>query len=439
MSHESLEPSESEDPKQSVAVVGMACRFPGAQDVKQFWENLKQGVESISTFTDEELKAVGVSPELLGNKNYIKRKGILSDIELFDYSFFGYSPNEAKLIDPQQRLFLECVWEALESAGCSSKKYSGIISIYGGMADSTYFLNNLLKNSSITKSLSGIQRRIATGMSTLATQAAYRLDLKGAGINMNTACSTSLVLVAEAYRSLIDYETDVAIAGAVAIDIPQTSGYLAQEGDIVSLDGFVRAFDADANGTVFSNGVGAVILKRLEDAIQDGDHIYACIRGYGLNNDGADKTGYSTVSIEGQASCIASPLSFSGVSADTLGYVEAHGTGTALGDPVEVTALSEAFRRDTERNQFCALGSVKTNIGHTDIAAGMASLIKTILAVKEGCIPPTLHYQQPNPHIDFEHSPFYVNTNLIGWKTDQGPRRAGVSAFGIRGTIPTLL
>lgn len=419
---------------QHVAIVGIACRFPGANNVDEFWNNIKNGVETIATFTDEELLQAGVSTDLFKNPNYVKRKGILADIELFDNSFFGVNFNDARILDPQHRIFFECVVEALESSGYSPSKYKGSIGVYAGMADSTYLQNNILKNSDIMLTTDKLQRRIATSISTLSTQISYYLNLKGPSININTACSTSLVLVAQAFRALVDYDCDLAIAGAVSIDIPQISGYEPYEGDILSLDGHCRAFDANATGTVFSNGAGVVVLKRLSDAIKDGDTIYACIRGYGLSNDGSDKASFTAASINGQVSCVTSALAFSAVSADTLGYIEAHGTGTALGDPVEVSALTEAFRNFTDRKQFCALGSVKANIGHTDVAAGMAGLIKAALSVKYGVIPPAVNYSAPNPHIDFINSPFYVPTNEIKWEANGELRRAGVSSFGIGGT-----
>lgn len=418
----------------SIAVIGFSCRFPGANNIDKFWANLKNGVESITMFTKEELLRFGIGLDELSNPNYVRSKGIVDDVEMFDYQFFGYSLNEAKRTDPQQRIFLECAWEALEFAGYAPIKYDGLVSVFAGMADSTYLHHNLLQNKVLLSSTDWFQLRIATSMATLATQASYRLNLKGASINLNTACSTSLVAVAQACRSLIDYECDMAVAGAVAIDLPQQSGYLFEEGGIVSSDGHCRAFDVAANGTVFSNGGGVVILKRLEDAVNDGDTVHALIRGYGLNNDGADKVGYSAVSVNGQASCIISALASADISADTIGYVEAHGTGTALGDAVEVMALTDAFRKSTNRKNYCALGSVKTNIGHTDIAAGMAALIKTILTIKHGYIPPLLHYHSPNPNIDFSNSPFYINKKLQKWETDGVPRRAAVSAFGIGGT-----
>jgi len=418
----------------SVAIIGMACRFPGANNIAEFWENLKAGVESIAEFSDEELLKENVQKDLLENPEYVKRKGVLNNVEEFDAGFFGYNPEDARLTDPQHRLMLECTWEALENSGYVPDKYSGEINVYAGMADSVYLQKNILKNMFYTQSLDWFNLRMGTSDATLATQLAYRLNTRGSAITVNTACSTALVAVISAYRNLIHFDCDLGIAGAISIDLPQHAGYLYQPGGIVSPDGHCRAFDEQAAGTVFSSGVGVVILKRLEDAKRDKDTIYAVIKGYGLNNDGSHKVGYTAPSMLGQAKCLASAYEFSEVNPDTVGYIEAHGTGTQLGDPIEVHALTQVFSRYTQRKQFCQLSSVKTNIGHTDIASGMAGLIAATLSLYYKKHIPTLHYQKPNPALDIEESPFYINTQLSDWNTDNVPRRAGVSAFGIGGT-----
>jgi acyl transferase domain-containing protein/thioesterase domain-containing protein/acyl carrier protein len=422
-----------------VAVIGIACRFPGADNLEMFWNNLVQGIETIYRFTKEELRAAGVSEELLDNPHYVRARGILNDVEKFDASFFGYNPYDAKKTDPQQKLFLECVWQALESAGYAPKKCKEIIGVYASMADSTYLKNNLLKNKTLLQTMDWFQARIATSLTTLSTQVSYRLDLTGPSLNITTACSSSLVSIATACRGLIDYDCDIAIAGAVAVNVPQKTGYLYQESGIESPDGHCRAFDTNAKGTVFSDGLGVVILKRLEDAIQEGDFIYAIIKGWSVNNDGSDKAGFTAPSSSGQAKCIAAALSFANVSPDSIQYVEAHGTGTALGDVIELDALTRAFAAEAENKQYCAIGSVKTNIGHADIAAGMAGFIKTVLSLKNQLIPASLNYQEPNPKIDFSNTPFYVNTELKKWDASTLPRRAGVNASGIGGTNAFLV
>ncbi|HEY7172919.1 MAG TPA: SDR family oxidoreductase [Vicinamibacterales bacterium] len=409
----------------SIAVIGMAGRFPGAANLDAFWRNLAGGVESISFFTDGEL--AGVDPAVLGHPHFVKAKGVLDDIELFDAGFFAYTPPEARAMDPQHRLFLECGWEALENAGYDPDRFRGTIGVYAGLSINGYLLANLHAYPEITTSL-GVDKDF------LATRLSYKLNLKGPSMVVQTACSTSLVAICQACASLLSYQCDAAIAGGVSITIPKKVGYWYQEGGIGSPDGHCRAFDAKANGTVAGNGIGVVVLKRLPDAINDGDRIDAVIRGFAVNNDGALKIGYTAPSVQGQAQVITAAQALAGVDADTITYVEAHGTGTALGDPIEFAALTEAFRRSTPRTGFCAIGSVKTNIGHLDAAAGVASFIKTVLALKHRQLPPSLHFEQPNPKIDFERSPFYVNTALRDWTAAAAPRRAGVSSFGIGGT-----
>ena len=358
----------------------------------------------------------------------------MEEIENFDAAFFSYSPREAEIIDPQQRIFLECAWEALENAGYDSERYGGAIAVYGGIGISSYFLLNLLSNSELIRLVGIDQLRHSNRADNLAARVAYKLNLKGAAITLQTACSTSLVAVHMACQSLLDRESDLALAGGVSIASQQKTGYLYREGGILSPDGHCRAFDAQAKGTIAGSGAGIVVLKRLEDAIVDKDTIHAVIRGSAINNDGSQKVGYTAPSVEGQAKAIRESLAVAEIEPETIAYIEAHGTGTVLGDPIEISALTKAFRHDTEKKEFCAIGSVKTNIGHLDTAAGVAGLIKTVLALKQQQIPPSLHFSQPNPQIDFANSPFYVSGELQEWQRNGTPRRAGVSSFGIGGT-----
>lgn len=422
------------DYTQRLAVIGMAGRFPGARNLEEFWHNLRNGVESVSFFSEQELGVLGVDLALLKNPNYVKAGVLLEDKELFDAAFFGYPPREAEIIDPQQRLFLECAWEALESAGYNCQTYEDRISVYGGASINSYLLFNLISNSDLIKLVGVTQIRHSNRQDNLATRVAYKLNLKGSALTVQTGCSTSLVAVHLACQSLLDHECRMALAGGVCISSLEKTGYLYQEGGIVSPDGHCRAFDARAQGTIGGDGVGIVVLKRLEDAIADGDTIHATIRSSAINNDGSDKVSYAAPSINGQAAVIAEALAMGRSEAETISYVETHGTGTVLGDPIEIAALTEAFRATTNKKRFCAIGSVKTNIGHLDAAAGIAGLIKTVLALKHQKIPPSLHFEEPNPQIDFANSPFYVNAELSEWKTDGVPRRAGVSSFGIGGT-----
>lgn len=424
-----------------IAIIGMSCRFPGAKNIQEFWQNIVDGKETIRRFTPEELLSSGESAATINQDNYINARGVVDGADLFDAHFFGYSATDAKLLDPQHRIFLECGWEALETAGYCSEKYKDLIGVYASMAESTYLQENLLKNTKCTQSTDWLQLQIANSLTTLSTQLSYRLNLKGPSINITTACSSSLVTIIYACKGLIDYDCDIAVAGAAVISIPQLKGYIYQKGGIESVDGHCRAFDADASGTVFSDGVGAIVLKRLADAIQDNDVIYATIKGWNINNDGADKVGYTAPTVQGQARCILSAANFADINLETLDYIEAHGTGTAMGDPIEINALRIAFEAQTSRKQFCAIGSVKTNIGHADIAAGMASIIKTSLMLKNQIIPPVLHYKKANPAIDFGHTPFYVNDTLIPWLQNRTThtRRAGINSSGIGGTNAFLI
>lgn len=424
----------------AVAVVGMAAHLPGARTIEEFWGNLRDGVESVHKFTPQELVAAGVSPALLQDPNYVKAGAILNDIEMFDASFFGFSPKDAAIMDPQHRHFLECAWEALEHSGYTPETFRGSIGVYAGSGMNTYLIYNLLTNRELVESAGlFLIRQTGNDKDVLATRASYQLNLHGPSISIQTACSTSLVAIHSACQSLLNRECDLALAGGVTIEIPHRVGYLYRDGEILSQDGHCRSFDARSTGTVFGSGAGVVILRRLQDAVDEGDTIHAIIRGSAINNDGSRKVGYLAPSVEGQAEVIREALLISGVPADSVSYVETHGTGTRVGDPIEITALTQAFREFTDQKGFCAIGSVKTNIGHLDAAAGVAGFIKTVLALKHGWIPPSLHFERPNPLIDFASSPFYVNANLQKWQANGAPRRAGVTSLGIGGTNAHLI
>ncbi len=419
----------------NVAVVGMAGRFPGASNIGQFWKNLRGGVETIKFFTDEELSRAGVPQAWLQDPGFVKAYPVLEGMELFDAGFFGLSPRDASIMDPQHRQFLECAWEALEHGGCDPETYPGAIGVFAGSGRVSYLTYHLLPNRHLMESVGEfLLRHTGNDKDFLATRVSYEFDLKGPSLNVQTACSTSLVAIHLACQSLLMGECDVALAGGVTILLPQDQGYLYREGEVLSPDGHCRAFDAKAKGTVFGNGVGVVVLKRLEDAWCDGDSIMAIIRGSAVNNDGSMKGGYLAPSVDGQAKVVAAALATAGVDAESISYVEMHGTGTSVGDPIEVAALAQAFRNTTEKNQFCGIGSVKTNIGHVDTAAGVASFMKTVLSLQYCQIPANLHFEAPNPEIDFANSPFYVNDKLTEWRGDRAPRRAGVNSLGIGGT-----
>ena len=417
-----------------IAVIGMAGRFPGAKNLEQFWQNLRDGVESIKFFTDEELLAKGCDAALLADPNYVKAEAVLDDIELFDAPFFDFTAREASLMDPQHRLFLEHAWEALENAGYAAGRPNVRTGVYAGESINSYLHSNLYPNRELMESAGGFQVVINNDRDYLATHVAYKLNLKGPALSVQTACSTSLVAVHLACQSLLNRECDMALAGGVSVGVPHGHGAFHQEGGIISPDGHCRAFDARAQGTIKGNGVGIVVLKRLADALRDRDTIHAVIKGTAINNDGSLKVGFTAPSIEGQASVIEEALALAEAEPGSITYVEAHGTGTSLGDPIEVEALTQAFGAQASAKHYCAIGSVKTNIGHTDSAAGVAGLIKTVLALEHKQLPPSLNFTQPNPNIDFAGSPFFVNTELSEWQANGTPRRAGVSAFGIGGT-----
>lgn len=429
----------SETPSQvdsnDVAIVGIALRFPGAHGAAQFWSNLRGGVDSLRQFSDEELAAHGVPARLLRNPAYVKCGQVLEGVDQFDAEFFGFSPKDAAILDPQHRHFLECAWEALEDAGHPPGTIDGSIGVFGGCGMGNYYTYNLLSNPALVESVGlFLLRHTGNDKDFLTTRVSYCLDLRGPSINIQTACSTSLVAVHTACQSLVIGECDMALAGGVTIEIPHSVGYMYREGEILSPDGRCHTFSDNAKGTVFGSGVGIVALRRLEDALRDGDRIYAIVKGSAVNNDGAGKVGYLAPSVGGQAAAITEALASAGVEADTIEYVEAHGSGTPIGEPIEVAALMQAFGRSTSRRGFCGLGSVKANIGHLDTAAGVASLIKAALSLYHGEIPPTPNFSGPNPAIPFASSPFYVVDRLRPWPRRSSPRRAGVNSLGVGGT-----
>ncbi|RKG71007.1 acyltransferase domain-containing protein [Corallococcus exercitus] len=414
-----------------LAVIGMAGRFPGAPDVAAFWRNLRAGVESISFFSVDDARAAGVPESLLSNPDYVRAFGVLEGAEDFDARFFGYNPREAETLDPQQRLFLECAWEALEDGGYDPSRYARPVGVFAGAGMNLYLLLHLWNGQVPEDPAEAHQLSLGNEKDYLASRVAYKLNLRGPALSVQTACSTSLVAIHLACQSLLNGECDMALAGGVGLSLPQKSGYLFQPEGIQSPDGHCRAFDANAAGTVGGNGLGVVVLKRLQDAQEDGDRILAVVKGSAVNNDGSGKMGFTAPGVEGQAEVIRAALSVAEVPAESVSFIEAHGTGTALGDPVEFKALVRAYGAGPAGR--CALGSAKTNIGHLDAAAGVAGFIKAVLALQHRELPPTLHFEQPNPRIDFEHSPFYVNRELQPWAA-KGVRRAAVSSLGIGGT-----
>ena len=415
----------------AIAIIGMAGKFPGALNIQEYWNNLIQGKETITFYTEEELLAGGTSPARLADPNFVRARGAYKDPLFFDARFFGYTPRDAELIDPQQRVFLECCWEALEMAGYDPTRYPGRAGVFAGTGVAQYMFEILMRPE--YRNVTGFNAVTSADKDYVATRVGYKLDLRGPCVTVQTACSTSLVATALGCQSLLTYQTDMILAGGATIDPIESGGYNYMEGGIFSPDGHCRSFDASAKGTIFSSGAGVVVLKRLEDALADNDHIYAVIRGFGMNNDGGMRAGFTAPGVDGQTAVTTEALTMSGVDPETISYIECHGTATALGDPIEIKALSQAFGSFTEKKNFCAVGSVKSNIGHTDSAAGVAGLIKTVLALHHRVIPPSLHYQQPNPEIHFEETPFYVNSTLREWESD-GPLRAGVNSFGIGGT-----
>jgi acyl transferase domain-containing protein len=425
----SNEPSGAE-----IAVIGMAGRFPGANGVDALWENLRRGVESVTPISLEEWAAdANIDPYFLDRPELVRMRPLIEGVALFDAAFFGYSPREAQILDPQQRLFLECSWEALENAGYDSERFPGSIGVAAGVSQSSYLTNFVQWDRELVASMGSLKIGIANMNDSLATRVAYKLNLRGAAYAVQSFCSTSLVAVHLGCQSLLNRESDMVLAGGVTIFTPQNAGYQYQEGGILSPDGHTRTFDAKAGGMVFGSGLGVVVLKRLADALRDGDNVRALILGTAINNDGSMKVGFTAPSVSGQAEVIVEALSAADVNPETISYVEAHGTATALGDPAEIAGLTKAWRKWTDKKGYCAIGSVKTNIGHLDAAAGVAGLIKTVLALEHRQIPKNLHFETPNPQIDFDGSPIYVAADLLEWKSE-GPRRAGLSSFGVGGT-----
>ncbi|MGD9638617.1 MAG: amino acid adenylation domain-containing protein [Alphaproteobacteria bacterium] len=418
---------------QDIAVIGVACRFPEANNQYEFWQNLKNGIESIKFFDDDELIEAGIAQETIDNPSFVPAHGSIENHNCFDFNFFGYNAAEAKIIDPQQRVFLEEAYHALEDAGYDPWRYQQRIGVFAGVGLSLYLLNNLLPNNLLNNGLDAYQISMANDKDFLPMRVSYKLNLRGPSVNVNTACSSSLVAVHTACESLICGKCEIALAGGVSVQTNQKTGYLYQKDAIMSPDGHCRAFADDACGTVGGSGCGIVVLKRLEDAIEDKDHIYAVIKSSAINNDGSLKVGFTAPSVQGQKAVIEDAYNSCGLNPEKISYIETHGTATKLGDPIEIDALNKVFSKYTRKKSFCAVGSVKSNVGHLDTAAGVAGLIKTVMALKNAQIPPSLNCSNPSPVIDFNQTPFFVNTSLQDWKTED-KRYAGVSSFGMGGT-----
>ncbi|WP_223632378.1 type I polyketide synthase [Corallococcus sp. EGB] len=425
---------QAEASEEAVAIVGMSGRFPGAASVDALWRNVRDGVESFVALDDSDLEAAGVDPALSSRQGYVRAAYPLEGVDTFDAAFFGMSPRAAELLDPQHRLFLECAWEALEHAGYDAESWPKAVALFAGTGAPAYLYSQLIPQRELLGAVGTYQVGISNEKDFLPTRVAHKLGLRGPCVAVQTACSSSLVAVHLACQSLLSGESSLALAGGVSLSLPQRAGYLAQEGDILSPDGHCRAFDARAQGTVRGSGAGIVVLKRLSDALAQGDTIHAVIRGSAVNNDGAGRAGYTAPSAEGQAAVISEALGVAGVKPGDIQYVEAHGTATPLGDPIEVSALNQAFRAQANAPGTIALGSLKTNIGHLDTAAGVAGLIKVVMALRHHQLPPSLHFERPNPVIDFAAGPFFVNAALRPWESRGTTRRAGVSSFGIGGT-----
>ncbi|AMM24058.1 type I polyketide synthase [Variovorax sp. PAMC 28711] len=419
--------------EEAIAVIGMAGRFPGAADLEQFWDNLVAGRDTISVFTDATLDA-SVSAALRSNPAYVRARGVLEDVDLFDAAFFGINPKEAELMDPQHRIFLELCWECMERAGHAPDRCTEPVGIYAGMYNATYFQRHVSSRPDLVEAVGEFQVMLANEKDYIATRVANKLNLTGPAVSVHTACSTSLVAIAQAFYALRTRQCDMALAGGASVTCPPRSGYLYEEGSMLSPDGKTRSFSAGAQGTVFSDGAAVVLLKRLSDAVADGDTVYAVLRGAAINNDGGAKASFTAPSIKGQAAVVSAALASAGVDARSISYVEAHGTATPMGDPVEIEGLRQAYARHTSDLGFCAIGSLKSNVGHMVTAAGAGGLIKTVLALHNETLPPSLHFDAPNPSIDFAATPFHVQHSLAAWPRSVQPRRAGVSAFGVGGT-----
>lgn len=419
----------------AIAIVGMHLRVPGADGLSSFWENLKNGTEAITFFTDDELIRAGVSKEQITHPDYVKASGRLDDIELFDADFFDMTPREAEILDPQHRILLEAVWRSLEHAGIDPQRYPGRIGLYAGVGFNRYLLNNIITNQKVIEQSGAWQLSISNDKDFAPTRVAYKLNLQGPAVAINTACSTSLVATAMAASSLLNHQCDTAIAGGCSLNLPQDEGYIHTPGGTLSNDGHCRPFDKDGNGTIDGNGTACVVMKRYEDALADGDHIYAIIKGFGINNDGSIKVGYTAPGVDGQADVILEALEMAQITPDDIDFVETHGTATELGDTVEIAALKQVFSTGNTHRRPCYLGAVKSNIGHLDTAAGAAGLIKTVLSIYNKTIPPTCNFVKANPLLELDSSPFKVNNRAITWDAEPGkPRTAGVSSFGIGGT-----
>ena len=423
-----------------IAIVGLACRYPASPDAAAYWRNLRDGVECIQRYSDEELRAAGVPDKLFENPNYVKAGGPLDGVDLYDAGFFGFGPKDAAVLDPQHRHFMEVAWEALENAGHPPARFPGSVGVFAGCGMNAYFMFNLLNNPELIDSTGlFLLRHTGNDRDFMPTMLSYKLNLTGPSVAVQCACSTSLVAIHFSCQSLLSGECDLALAGGVTIEVPHRQGYLYREGEVLTPDGHCCTFDARATGTLTTSGVGVVALRRLADAIEDGDTVRAVIKGSAVNNDGAHKVGFLAPSVDGQAAVIAEALAVAEVSADSISYVESHGTGTAVGDPIEISALTQAYRATSDGVQYCAIGSNKPNIGHTDNAAGVASIIKVVGALEHRQLPPSINFHRPNPDIDFESSPFFVNTELVDWEPRHGVRRAGVSSLGVGGTNAHLI
>jgi acyl transferase domain-containing protein/acyl carrier protein/NADP-dependent 3-hydroxy acid dehydrogenase YdfG len=422
-----------------IAIIGMDCRIPGASNTNEFWANLINGTESITEFTRDELIASGESLKNINNPKYVPRRGIVEGVDMFDAGFFGFTPREAELLDPQQRIFLETCWHALEDGGYSERNDKIRVGVFGG-SGTAWYLNDIYNNPKVKKYADSISVVTSSDKDYLTTRVSYKLNLNGPSLNIQSACSTSMAATILGIQSLLDYQSDLVLAGGVSVQYPEKVGYLYVPGSLESPDGHCRPFDKEAGGTAFSRGCGVVLLKRYDEAVKDGDYIYAVINGSAMNNDGNKKVGYTAPSIQGQKEVILEAIESAGISAREIDMVEAHGTATPVGDPIEVSSLSEAFREYTSEKQFCALGSVKSNIGHTDAASGIISIIKTALSLKHKIIPASINYTEANPKIDFENSPFFVNTSLREWKKEkEGKMTALINSFGVGGTNACLI
>lgn len=423
-----------------IAIVGMDCRFPGARDVDELWRVLREGRETVSHFSVEEMREAGVPAEKLADPNYVRAKGVLEDVEYFDHEFFGFTRLEAEVMDPQQRLFLQFAWQVLERAGYDSERFDGRIGLFAGQAFNTYLLNNLRHaRESHIKQFHGIELLIMSDKDFLSMLAAHHLALRGPVMTVQSACSTALVAVHEACQALLAAECEMALAGAITVYSPQVKGYLYEPGNLISPDGHVCSFDAAGRGTVYSSGMGMVVLKRLADAVRDGDTVHAVIKGTAICSDGGRKSLFKAPSPDGIAEVAATALAVSGVEPACIRMMEGNGSGTPNGDAIEVEALTRAFRSSTSNTGYCAIGSVKSNLGHLNVAAGVAALLKAALAVERGEIPPTVNFTSPNPAIAFEDSPFYVAQRLETWDGEARPRVAAVNSYGVGGTNAHLV